>query len=148
MALKCVPLNHQWCGSTKLDLRAIYRRTNGDLTTSLPLRGHEKWLAKGLEYVTLADAESFSIAAPYLRAEGKNPQDYVAGIDGDGRPTPWNVALYLADTKATRDSADAKLAEMVAEFGVEAVEKITGKSVPDALRPAEAKIEKRTKAVA
>ncbi len=135
MALKCVPLNAQWCGSTKLDLRAIYRRRNGDLTSGLPLRGHQTWVAKGLEYVTLADAESLSSAASSLRAEGKNPQDYVAGIDGDGRPTPWNVALYLEDAQVVQAKADADLKTMIEQFGVETVERIKGITVPAHLRP-------------
>jgi hypothetical protein len=134
MALKCIPLNPAWTGDTKLDLRAIYKRPNGDLTGSLPMRRHHSWEAKGLAYVTLADAESFVLAIPFLRSLGLNPNDFVAGIDGDGRPTPWMAEAYLADEKANQVTADAKLAAMVAEFGVEAVEKITGKPVPDALR--------------
>ena len=41
MGLKCIPLNPEWCGQTKLDLRAVYRRPNGDLTSDLPLRRHQ-----------------------------------------------------------------------------------------------------------
>lgn len=135
MALKCIPLNPAWTGDTKLDLRAIYRRPNGDITTALPLRRHHSWEAKGLTYVTLADYESFAIAVPFLRASGYNPQEFVAGMDGDGRATPWNADTYSADTKATLASAEADLKALIAEFGVEQVEKIKGITVPAHLRP-------------
>jgi len=143
MPLKTIPLNPAWTGDTKLDLRAIYRKPSGDLTGGLPLRRHHAWEAKGLTYVTLADAESLSMAVPFLRANGLNPQDYVVGIDGDGRPTPWSTDLYLADTAATQVSADAALQALVAQFGVDVVEQIKGIKVPAHLRgdakPAKAK---------
>jgi hypothetical protein len=147
MAFQCVPFNGEWTGDTKLDLRGIYRRPSGDLTSDLPLRRHTKWVAKGLEYVTLADAESFAIAVPFLRAQGLNPQDYVAGRDGDGRPTPWNVEAYLADQQSVRAAKDDEIRALVAEFGVDVVEKIKGIPVPAHLRP-ETKAAKREKASA
>ena len=131
--LKCVPFLPQLSGDTKLDVRAIYRRPSGDLTCGLPMRRHHQWQAKGFEYVTLADAESLGIAAPFLRANGWNPQDYVAGIDGDGRPTPWKVDLYLADVKEKQADLDAELRALIAEHGLETVEKIRGR-LPEHLR--------------
>lgn len=135
MPLKCVPLNPAWTGDTKLDLRAVYARANGDLLTSLPMRRHHSWEAKGLRYITLADSESLAIAAPFLRAQGLNPQDFVCGVDGDGRPTPWSNELYQAGTAANMAAADAELVALIEQFGVETVEKIKGAKVPDRLKP-------------
>lgn len=135
MAFQCVPLNGDWATNTKLDMHAIYARPNGDLAT-LPMRRHHQWEAKGFRYVTLADAESLAIAVPFIRAQGLNPQDFVAGIDGDGRPTPWNVQAYLANQKAHQADADAELKALVEKYGVEQVEQIKGIKVPDHLRPA------------
>jgi hypothetical protein len=134
MSFKRVPLNHLWTGDTKLDLHAIYRRANGD-TATLPLRRHHQWESKGLTYVTLADAESLSKAVPYLRAQGLNPQDFVCGIDGDGRPTCWNADLYLSEQQANRADADAELRAQIEKFGVEAVEAIRGSKIPAHLLP-------------
>lgn len=135
MAFKCIPLNPAWTGTTKLDLRAVYKRKNGDLCSNLPLRGHHAWEAKGLEYVTLADAESFERAVPFIRSSGLNPADYICGIDGDGRQTCWNAQMYLADQKVAAGEAEKELAALVEEHGVDAVEAITGKPVPAHLRP-------------
>jgi len=131
---KCVPLNHAWTGSTKLDLHAIYKRPNGNLA-ALPLRRHHQWMTKGMEYVTLADAQSLSDAAPFLRSQGLNPQEFVCGLDGDGRPTPWIPALYLETQSVNRADADAELKSLVAEHGVDVVERIRGIKVPEHLKP-------------
>jgi hypothetical protein len=141
MAFQCVPLNPAWTVDTKLDMHAIYARPNGDLAT-LPLRRHHQWTAKGFSYVTLADAESFKIAVPFLSAHGYDPQAFVCGIDGDGRPTCWNVQAYLANQKVHQADAEAELKALIDKFGVEQVEQIKGIKVPDHLRPAP----KRTKA--
>lgn len=131
---KCVPLNAAWTGDTKLDMHAIYARPNGDLAT-LPMRRHNQWMAKGLTYVTLADAESFRLAAPWLQSQGLNPGEFIAGIDGDGRQTPWIPAKYLAEQQAGRADADAELKALIALHGVETVEAIRGIKVPDHLKP-------------
>jgi hypothetical protein len=133
MALKCVPLNPDWVGNTGLDMRAIYRRPSGDLTTALPLRRHNQWQAKGFEYVTLADAESLKLAAPWLMSQGKNPQEFVAGYTNEGS-TPWNVAKYLEGVQVADATAADELKTLIAQFGVEAVEKITGKPVPERVK--------------
>lgn len=130
----CVPLNYDWTGSTKLDIHGIYDRGNGDLCT-LPLRRHQQWMAKGFTYVTLADAESLAVAAHSLRVMGKNPSDYIVGNDGDGRPTPWIPAKYLAEQGANRVDADAELKGLIEQYGVEQVEKIRGSKVPAHLLP-------------
>jgi hypothetical protein len=131
---QCVPLNPDWTGQTKLDMRAIYARRSGDLA-ALPMRRHQQWIGKGFTYVTLADAESLALAAPFLRAEGKNPQQYVGGLDGDGRPTPWNAELYLNEQKATQADRDAEVRKLIEVHGVEAVEAIRGEKIPAHLLP-------------
>lgn len=143
----CVPLNLDWTGSTKLDLHGIYDRGNGDLCT-LPMRRHQQWMAKGFSYVTLADAESFKKAVPFLQAVGKNPQDYIAGIDGDGRPTPWIAAKYIAEQQATRADSDAELKGLIDQYGVEQVEKIRGAKIPARLLPTEPKARTKSGAAA
>ena len=134
MAFKCVPLNPAWVGDTKLDIRAIYKRANGDLTSGLPLRRHHNWVAKGLEYVTLADPDSLSKAAKFLKAEGHDVNSFVMAIDGNGDPTPWDVAKYVAEHGAAKAQADADLKALIAEYGWETVEKIKGVKVPEHLR--------------
>lgn len=135
MALECVPLINELTGDTKMDAHAIYRRPNGDLTSGLPMRRHHAWLAKGFEYVTLADPASLQLAAPFLQARGLDPNQFVAGIDGDGRRTPWNPAKYHEDTRAQQAAEDAELAALVEKHGIETVEAIRGIRVPDHLRP-------------
>lgn len=52
-----VPFSHHWADSgCKLDLKGLYRSTkpNDDRWVELPIRRHNDWSAKGLEYVTLA----------------------------------------------------------------------------------------------
>jgi len=147
MAFKCVPEQVAvaiLAGSSKHDGKAIYRRPNGDLTAGLPMRGHQRWVAKGLQYVTIADPESFNIVAPHL----ENPEQYICGRDGDGRKTPWNVALYLKDVASLQESADAELKALVEKYGVEMVESIKGVKVPDHLKPAPKETRSRAGAAA
>ena len=136
MSFQGVPFNAKWTdSSSKEDMRAIYRRPNGDLTSDLPLRRHSQWEAKGFTYVTLADADSFAKAVPFLRSRQLNPQDFVMGHDGDGRPVCWNLSKYLAENADIKAKDDAELKAMIEQFGVEAVEKIKGIKVPEHLRP-------------
>ena len=128
---KCVPLNPAWTSETKLDLHGIYDRGNGDLCT-LPLRRHHQWAAKGFTYVTLADAESLEVAAKRGLVDW---QSYVVGRDGDGRPTCWNAAAYLAERNATKRGEEAELKALIEQYGVEQVEAIKGVKIPDHLRP-------------
>ena len=133
MAFQCVPFIAELTGDTKQDAKAIYRRPSGDLTAGLPMRRHNQWTAKGLEYVTVADAESFALAAPFLRMRGVNPAEFICGIDGDGRPTPWKSELYLAGRQEQQADADAALRVLIAKYGVEMVEQIRGSKVPEHL---------------
>lgn len=150
---KCVPLNTQWTlPGTKLDLKAIYRRPRRrvgeydeiiqerapdglplyDLTAGLPMRRHSDWIAKGFEYVTLADRESLEKVAAYLRADGLNPADFLQ----HPQLGPWNPKLYLAtDEQADRVKLNA-LETMVEEFGSAAVLAISRKDNPNFALPA------------
>ncbi len=132
MALKLVP----WCPEfMKYDIRGVYRRPNGDLMPSLPITAHNKWQAKGFEFVTLGDAASLAQAAHVLRQHGHDPHSFICGRDGDGQQTCWNVNLYLAGEKDSQAAAEAKLAEQIEKYGVAAVEEMTGKPVPAHLKP-------------
>lgn len=131
---KCVPLNHAWTADTKLDIHAIYKRRNGDLMT-LPMRGHAKWMAKGFEYVTLADAESFKVAIPFIRSLGVDHREFICGIDGTGRDTCWDVEQYLANRGVETAAEDAEIKGLVEKYGVELVEQIKGTKVPAHLKP-------------
>ena len=151
MPLKCIPLRPEWTGSTAPDLRAIYRRRKQDnfgnpildrdgreqwdTTGALPLRQHAKWAAKGFEYITLADEESLGKVAGVLRMEGHDPMSFMQ----DRRTrSPFNAEMWLADQKSADDTRMAELRELVAQFGVEAVEKMKGPipaSIRDAAKP-------------
>src|SRR5689334_9256179 len=96
--LKLIPFNSAWVDHTKLDLKAIYRRPRyvkdefdqdvrelgpdglplWDLTTPLPVKQHNKWVAKGFEYVTLADRDSLIEAyrKSTLLPARAHPRDY------------------------------------------------------------------------
>ncbi len=129
--LKCVPFLPELI---EKDVHAIYRRPSGDLTSGLPMRRHHQWDRKGFTYVTLADPDALAVAAPFLRARNLNPQDYIAGAI-NGSPTPWNVQAYLAGVEVEQAETDAELTALIAEHGVETVEKIRGIRVPDRLKP-------------
>jgi hypothetical protein len=89
--MQLVPFDPAWVLG-KLDLHAIYRRPNGDVTMGLPVRRHLDWIRKGLEWVTLADAESLQAVAPSLRAQGYSPASFVA----DPRTnSPWSYEAYV-----------------------------------------------------
>lgn len=128
MAYPCVPFNPDWANSgTKFDLKAIYARPNGDLCT-LPMRRHYQWAAKGFTYVTLADHNSLAAARVV------NPQQYVVGLDLDGKQTPWLVELYLAEQQDRQGQADADLAALVEKHGAETVEAIKGIKLPASVK--------------
>lgn len=148
---KCVPLDNAWTiPGTKLDLKAIYRRparvvgefdevrqavgADGmplyDITGPLPLRRHSDWLAKGYEYVTLADMKSLEDVAPSLRQRGLSPAEFLQHpVFG-----PWNPKLYLASQGKVDQEKFAQLVAHVRKVGVEAYEDITGKKVPEVVR--------------
>lgn len=136
---KLVPFNSGWAENSRLDLKAIYRRprwtknefdedvqerdVNGrplwDITTPLRVLDHNKWIAKGFEYITLATRDDLIKA-------------YKAGtVQGDWRQYnqhqtggPWNHKMYEAGrVQGEADGLDA-LRDQVDQFGPDAVEAI------------------------
>ena len=148
-AFRCVPLDHRWTGDTKLDMKAIYRRPardaqgqpkrdaegriQWDLTSGMPLRRHSHWLAKGFEYVTLADAESLSMAASALRDAGLDPAGFVVNRRNN---SPWDVAQYLAAVETLEGEETRDLAALVAKHGADATEEIMRVHQPGFVLPA------------
>src|SRR5919106_1444688 len=123
---KCVPFDSVWSiPGTKFDLKGIYRRPRRvvgaydeitvatsaeglplwDLTGPFPIRRHSDWVAKGFEYVTLADLESLEKAAPSLRAKGLNVREYIQ----HPQLGPWNPKLYAATAEQGDRVAFAEL---------------------------------------
>lgn len=149
MRLKLVPFNPAWIDHGKLDLKAIYRRPRWvkdefdqdvretgpdglplyDLTGALPVKNHNKWTAKGFEYVTLADRDSL-IAAHQNRAlilpEGMTVRDYDQHQTGG----PWNYKMYAADQSQSDNAALLQLRENVQRFGSEAYQAIRRETDP------------------
>lgn len=152
--LKLVPFHTGWINHDRLDLKAIYRRprfvedTYGelvrevgpdglplwDLTGPLPVKSHNKYLAKGFEYVTLADRDSLVSAAKAGSIE--HWQQYAQDPRTGG---PWQVRKYLEGQAEAVDAAAAKLRELVHRYGSEMVEAMRqettpGYRLPEALR--------------
>lgn len=138
--MQLVPFHEQWAGSeTKLDLKAIYRRTSVhggfSLTGPLPLRRHLDWARKGFEYVTLASVEDVQPVTGMLQ---------MGGIDlpllrksYDVRTGAFDVATYL---KTERQKDDAFLVELqgkVDKFGLDAVTEMMKMQDPAFVMPAE-----------
>lgn len=136
MPLKCVPLVPEMHGSSsRLDLKAIYRRKKTDnfgapildaqgreqwdLTAGLPLRRHDDWIRKGFEYITLADEQSLIDARGVLHANGIDWQVY-ANQDRRTR-SPFNAAIYQEDARSNHEQYVAELRRLIAEIGAEAV---------------------------
>ncbi len=147
MSYQTVPFSEAWITSEKIDAKAIYRRPHRHAITleilrdengamrwdfsALPVRRHNDWLAKGFEYVTIADAESLGMVAGSLRAQGLDPRSFIA----DPRTnSPWHPDKYAAILK--QDVADEyeKLRAFVEKHGAEAAEDFLGRPVPEALR--------------
>lgn len=136
---KCVPFDKNWgLPSTKLDLKAIYRRprrTVGeydevvqergpdgqplyDLVGPLPVRRHSDWLAKGFEYVTVvavpgAEDHAWGQVAASLRAKGLDPKDYIQ----HPQLGTWNPKLYLATADQVDLDKFAELRALVEQLG-------------------------------
>ena len=149
--LKCVPLDLAWTGGeTKLDLKAIYRRRKQDnwgnpvldadgleqwdTTSGLPLRRHNAWLAKGFEYVPLADFDSLEKVGPQLtRDTGRDWREYIQDLR---TRSPFSLALYIKGLDQERADTLKELRELVAEFGVEMVTRLKQKEQPKWQMPA------------
>lgn len=147
-----VPFNPDWLNQDKLDLKAIYRRPRyartqfddivrvledgmpaWDLTGPLPVRRHNDWVAKGFEYLTLADRSSLNQVAGMLRAVGLNPADF----DQHPEYGPWNPKLFLATQQRVDRDAHEELRRMVERFGSDAVVQIRRASEPAFELPAD-----------
>lgn len=138
--LKLVPFNDAWVGHDKLDIKAIYRRPRftkdefdqeiretgpdglpvWDLTGPLPIKQHNKWRAKGFEYVTLADRDSLNAAAKAGTLMGGSVRDYDQHQTGG----PWNYKMYAATQSTVDNAALLQLRENVQRFGSEVYEAI------------------------
>lgn len=138
--LKLVPFNDAWIDHAKLDLRAIYRRPQfaldefdqtvkkigpdgqplWDLTGPLPVKAHNRWKAKGFEYVTLADRDSLVAAAQKGTLMGGSVRDFDQHQTGG----PWNYKMYLAGQSQQDTDAMLQLRANVQRFGSAAYEAI------------------------
>lgn len=146
--LKLVPFNSAWVSHDKLDIKAIYRRPRfvedrygelmreldaqnqptWDITGPLPVRSHNRWLAKGFEYITLADRESLVAAFRFgtLLPEGAKAQDYDQHTTGG----PWNYKRYVEGQETVVSDFMSTLEQDVNEFGAEVVEKLHRRQQP------------------
>jgi hypothetical protein len=152
MSLKLVPFNGTWINHDKIDLHAIYRRPRfvedkygemqrevskdgvptWDLTGPLPVRQHNKWTAKGFEYITLANRESLYMAArTNTLPPGKTIQEYDQHQTGG----PWNFRKYIEGEDAMMTLDAAQLKADVEEYGSAAVEMISRRTNPAFVLP-------------
>jgi hypothetical protein len=147
MSYPTIPWNDEWLKSDKIDARGVYRRPHRHPITldierdalghvlydysTLPIRAHNTWGAKGYQYVTIADAESLGMVAASLRAQGLDPRSFIM----DPRTnSPWAPDKYLADAKQDAQDEHARLREMVEKHGVKATEEILRITLPEELR--------------
>lgn len=160
--LKLVPFNAMWIQHDKIDVHAIYRRPRyredeygekypvpweWDLTGPLPVKMHNKWSAKGFEYITLANRDSL-ITAGRLGTIAGDWRTY----DQHQYGGPWNYKKYaegMMVTDAARADVAAKaeaiLADQVKTYGWETVEAIRKQtdptfSVPEHMKKQKAKV--------
>lgn len=151
--LKLVPFNNAWIDHTKLDLKAIYRRPRWtkdefdqdvqelgpdgqplwDLTGPLPVRQHNKWMAKGFQYVTLADRDSLLAAAQQQTLLHGSYREFDQHQTGG----PWNAKMYMAGQQTVDTEAVRQLRESVQRFGSEAYEVIRREVDPKFRLPAQ-----------
>lgn len=158
--LKVVPFDPQWINHDKLDIKAMYRRPRWvvdqwgerqreynadglptwDIVGPLPIKKHNHWVAKGFEYITLANRDSLRKAAK-VNALAGSPRDYDQHATGG----PWNYRLYAEGQLHTEQSESAKLRADVEKFGAEAVETIRQQTDPSFRLPPELKKKAKTK---
>lgn len=155
--LKLIPFNDKWLTLDRMDVHAIYRRPRykedqfgemhrelndrglptWDLTGPLPVKQHNKWRAKGFEYVTLANRDSLVLAARAgTLPEGTRFHDWVQDTTTNG---PWNYKKYIVGQEQTTTLEAEQLEADVREFGSAAVETIRRRHdqtfrLPDHLR--------------
>jgi hypothetical protein len=153
--LKLVPFSAAWITHDKLDLKAIYRRPRyvedaygemhreltadglpaWDLTGPLPVKSHNKYEAKGFEYVTLADRDSLATAAAHKTIMG-DWRDYIQDPRTSG---PWHYRKYLEGQVDLDKAAAERLRADIERFGAEAVEAIRQQTDPTFRLPASLK---------
>lgn len=154
-----VPFNAAWINHDKIDVHAIYERPRfkqdeygewereidkdglqtWDLTGPLPVKSHNKYLAKGFRYVTLADAMSLMIAGQQgtvqLQENMTTWREYMQHQTGG----PWNYKKYAEGIRDSHTRDAEVLRADVLRFGAEAVEQIRRQTdatfvLPDELR--------------
>lgn len=148
MGLKLVPFNAVWVSHDKIDVHAIYRRPRfvedeygelqreydatgmptWDLTGPLPVRQHTKWVAKGFEYITLANKESLAVAAVTRTLP---PGTTMADFDQHQTGGPWSFRKYQESAASNLATESAQLKQDVEEFGSAAVETIKRRENPN-----------------
>jgi hypothetical protein len=144
--LRLVPFNNAWITHDKIDIKGIYRRPRWtkdefdqdvqevgpdgqplwDITGPLPLKQHNKWSAKGFEFITLADRDSLIAAARAATLLDGSARDYDQHQTGG----PWNYKMYLAGQQDRDSAASLQLRENVQRFGSEAYEAIRRETHP------------------
>ncbi len=172
MSLKLIPFNDAWITHEKIDVHAIYRRpryvedefgemvrefdnsgkATWDITGPLPVRQHNKWRAKGFEYVTLANRTSLKIAAQFGTLP---PGTSAAEFDQHQTGGPWSWKKYVQDAETMSTIEAEQLRQDIDEFGADVVERIRQRTdpafrIPEHLRGVKAKtqLEKRDKSKA
>lgn len=142
--LMLVPFNAAWINHDKIDVHAIYQRPRfvsdeygewerevdkdglqtWDLTGPLPVKSHNKWLAKGFRYVTLSDSVSLQTAGTQgtvaLQAGMHSWREYNQHQTGG----PWNYKKWAEGVKDTHSAEAAQLREDVIAYGADVVERI------------------------
>jgi hypothetical protein len=144
--LKLVPFNSAWISHDKIDIHAIYRRPRfkedefgelereydasglptWDLTGPLPVKQHNRWMAKGFEYVTLANRESLGLAGMYGTIDG-NWREYDQHQTGG----PWNFKKFLVGQEVVTSRELDELRVDVEEYGSDVVERIRRRTDPN-----------------
>jgi hypothetical protein len=98
---------------------------------------HNKHVAKGFEYVTLASREDL-MKAGHARTIAGNWHEYDQHQTGG----PWNAKMYLSSAKTADTAATQALREDILQYGWETVEALRRRSdpsfrVPDVLKPSD-----------
>ncbi len=150
MSLRLVPFDPAWVstvgdsGAPLLDIKAIYQRPHKDPVTftvirdhagfpewdtvgGLPLQHHNKWVARGFRYVTLAGrADLVAVFNPANREKGiAPPRDPSTGMEipfaefvqnprTDG---PWDGQRHMQDAADQRTQEIAALTADIQEYG-------------------------------
>lgn len=154
MALKCIPLNLDWCDTTKQDFHAIYLRRKQDnwgvptldasgreqwdATGPLPMRRHSDWMKKGYQYLTLfiaSDDHRWPLVAGWIRqTTGDDPATY---IQNRRQRTTFDVGLWQLGAIGEREKELAALRAEVEQYGAETVLAIRQRVDPNFRLPAD-----------